>query len=781
MKKIFSLFLTVALIFEALCVFPLAAPTESKTEGMDLNLDYIFVIDGSGSMCTSDPKSLAREACKLFTNMCDYGSSRAGYIVFSGEIRDSYPLATLSDEISREKFLKSLSSITYPSYASTDISLGLTAAKNVLINNNSMDGSRSPMIILLSDGRTEDLSTQRKEVYESEFSDTLAFLKENKVPVYTIALNSSGKADEETLGKIANETDALTFTTKTADDLPAILSKILAHRLQSNMENIAEFDGDGQAHTININIPNDGIYQANIIILSGKGAENIHLLEPSGNEVVIPSNNVSYSKSNSYQLIKISKPTKGDWKLSLTGVDKDHVTVNLINNYDIMMQLKANKSSVKNGDSATFALYCSNVADTADMFSGAEAVLTVYNEDTGEEKQYDMSRSGNEMTASVEFDKAGNYKVSAVFVAKDGDYERSTNTISYTVTPAELLLLDGESGEKRVTLFTKFLFFKIANKKEFSLSGILTQDASAEVKASFVPGGWEDVCEASFDENNNAIVIRGVKKGTGTLNVSINDNFGQTLPITISVKVIPGIVLFAIILAGLAVLAALFLLIRHKRMPMIKGTVILSVALPDTMSDKTPPESEYNLATLSKKGKVSLSEVIGSNLTTNGQYMNALGGIMGFVNNVKFEAADSECSNLWIYLPGTDKAGQVSFNNLPVEKACKQTLSLNYPTHFSYSGFDGTYRFTVTYKNGGFGGVGFTYEANSFGGGSDSGGFGGFGGFGGNDTAGNGPNDTGSFGSFGSFGGGNDQGFGNSGSGEFGSFDSSSNSGFGNF
>lgn len=771
MKKLLSIVLVIVLLSISILVLPVVS-FASEDDQLNMNLDVMFVIDGSGSMCVSDPKGIAKEACKLFTNMCDYEKARAGYIVFSGEIRDSYPLASLNDSISREKFIKSLGSIKYPSYAITDISLGLTSAMNVLINNGSMSGERSPMIILLSDGKTEDISTQRKEVYDAEFADTLKYLEEHNVPVYTIALNATGAADVATLSNIAETTNALTFETKSADDLPSILSEILAHQLKSNMEKVSQFTGSGKAETIKFNIPNDGIVQANVIILSTKGAQNIHLAEPSGNEVVIPSKNVSYSKSNCYQLIKINRPTKGDWTLTLTGVDKDLVTVNLINNYDVLMQLKSNKSSIKNNESATFSLYCSNVTDSTDMFKGAEAVLTVANASNGEQKNYDMTWSGNEMSASVAFNEPGNYKVSAKFVAKDGDYERDTNVLDFTVEPAKLAFLNDENQTQTITLLSKFLFFKIGNTKKISLSSIVTQDASAETKAVFIPGGFEDVCDAEFDAENGNIVLTATKTGSGTLKANIVDNFGQSVDYTAQIKVIPGFLLFLAIIVLLAVFAGVVILIKLKSMPMLKGSMMLSVALPEVMSSQTPPESEYNLGALSKKGKVSLSEIISSNMTTSGQYLSVLVTVMEFVNNVKFEAANSEGTNMWIYLPASSKSGQVLYNNMPLEKDLKQSVSLNLPTTFSYAGFDGTYRFTITYKNGGFGGV------SSFGGnfGNDNSGFGSNEGFG---SFGSGTQDVGS-GSFGSFDGGNSQGFGNNSAGGFGNFGGDDN-GFGSF
>ena len=328
----FSKKLLIIIAIVIITSFSVCSITASADDGVNLALDVMFVIDGSGSMYSTDPNRIAMSACNLFSDMCDYEQARAGYVVYSTEITHSYPLTPLNPESSRQALKNSINSIHYPQAAGTDISLGLTKAMNMLIEGGALADGRSPMIILLSDGKTEYISTARQAVYDDELKDTLEFLESNNIPVYTIALcNPYTNTDEETMEKIANSTDALFFSTDSADNLSNILSQIMANRLRSSMDFIADVVGNGQAQTVEINIPNDSIYQANIIIFSSNGVSNIHLHEPSGNEVVVPSNKVMLSRSPSYDLIKLLRPSKGVWKLTLTGTDKDNITINLIN------------------------------------------------------------------------------------------------------------------------------------------------------------------------------------------------------------------------------------------------------------------------------------------------------------------------------------------------------------------------------------------------------------------------------------------------------------------
>lgn len=733
--------------------FMLCNITVSAEDGVNLALDVMFVIDGSGSMYSTDPNRIAMAACNLFSDMCDYDQARAGYVVYSTEITQSYPLTPLNPESSRQALKDSINSIQYPLAGGTDISLALTKAMNMLIEGGALADGRSPMIILLSDGKTESISTARQAVYDDELKDTLKFLKDNNIPVYTIALcNPYTNTDEETMEKIANSTDALFFSTDSADNLSNILSQIMANRLRSSMDFIADVVGNGQAQTVEINIPNDSIYQANIIIFSSNGVSNIHLHEPSGNEVVVPSNKVMLSRSPSYDLIKLLRPSKGVWKLTLTGTDKDNISINLINCYDMQFGLKADRYTIPNGDAVTFGVYCDSLLESetdSGIFDGAEGTLTITDTVTGDVKDINLSWNGTELGTSHTFTKAGTYTVSGRIIGKDSSYDRITDEIKITVDPYPLTLAQN-SSETSGSCFSPFLGIKIKNNFEIPLVNLFSWDKDAIITVTPTPGGWENVCDFSYDSNNSIVNISGTKGGNATIDLKITDSFGQSASYTVRVKVIPGwvpVVAF-IVFAGLVVL--IVLIIRKVKAPFIKGKLKVSVSLPGEMSSMTPPEAEIDLSILNKKGKISLNAVLASNLTLGGMYTQALDGISNFVQKLYIEAGNADCSALWIHIPTPEKGVTLQFNNAPIEKKAKKNISAGMPAILNHSSFNGSYVITFNFGedgwgngsddifgagNGGFNGFGgnSSNDTTSFGGfdaGTDNGGFGGFGGFG---------------------------------------------------
>lgn len=133
MKKT-ARFLVMLLLLVVTCVTGIPVKAEEATPSTEdnLNLDVIYVIDGSGSMERADPEYMAPTAGKLFTELCASSAegTRAGYVYYSHVILDSVGLTDLST--GKDTLKKGMEAIKYDINNDTDIALGLTEAVKLL-------------------------------------------------------------------------------------------------------------------------------------------------------------------------------------------------------------------------------------------------------------------------------------------------------------------------------------------------------------------------------------------------------------------------------------------------------------------------------------------------------------------------------------------------------------------------------------------------------------------------------------------------------------------------
>ena len=91
----------------------LMIPNNSFAAEYSPNFDVVFVIDGSDSMDQADPNGVSLEATKMFMDMCEYGSTRVGYVLYRNTIKESSPLRSIADEQEREKIKDEIDSFRF--------------------------------------------------------------------------------------------------------------------------------------------------------------------------------------------------------------------------------------------------------------------------------------------------------------------------------------------------------------------------------------------------------------------------------------------------------------------------------------------------------------------------------------------------------------------------------------------------------------------------------------------------------------------------------------------
>ena len=353
-QRILSLIMVMMIVFSAGVSVSVSAEESSEAAGDSetaeyvddgtMNLDVVFVLDGSGSMASSDPNKVAVDAFNLFVDLCDE-SCAAGYTIFSEKIKATNNITSLEKKSNLDKIKNNLSSIQYDAYGDTDIALGLTKAMNMHKEySKTADANRKKAIILLSDGNTHLLNDKPRSADESrkEMVKTLAELKTLGIPVYSIGLNYDGTLDKNEINRISKKTDGLAFETKSSDNLPGIISDIFSSIYQIGGKDLVILKGN-----VDIKVKDSSVFYVNVIIRSTLGVDKLkpQLKKPDGKEVDFSKEgeNIKLTSTRTYTMIKLINPDPGKWKLYLENATADNCTVRQIDFYSVYVKQKVDQ------------------------------------------------------------------------------------------------------------------------------------------------------------------------------------------------------------------------------------------------------------------------------------------------------------------------------------------------------------------------------------------------------------------------------------------------------
>ena len=202
LKRISCLLLALCLL--ASVVMP-AQAAEEKTV-----VDFVLVLDCSGSMIKFDPNQLAATACKMFIDMIPIQDARVSVVTFgytgggfdfktfsvttdANLVQQIYPLTGSMTTEQKAELQEKIAVAARKEGKNTPIGQGLAAAVETLINGGSTDGNAC--VILLSDGgRTSNLSWQNSENLVTAAAKKA---KEHEWPIYCIEMDENDKNSPE--------------------------------------------------------------------------------------------------------------------------------------------------------------------------------------------------------------------------------------------------------------------------------------------------------------------------------------------------------------------------------------------------------------------------------------------------------------------------------------------------------------------------------------------------------------------------------------------------------
>lgn len=399
------------------------------------NMDAVLVVDVSNSMSQSDKNKVSNEAMKMFVDMTSIQANKIGIISYTDKIEREKAMIQVNSEQDKNEIKAFIDSLQKGAY--TDISVGVKEAVKIL--DAGRDPANSPIIVLLADGNNylNEASNRTQAMSDQDLQDSIQQAKSKGYPIYTIGLNADGQLNRTTLEQIARETNGKFFETSTADNLPQILSEIFANHLKLKVVPITNFTSNGQIQDVSIPIPNANVMEANISIMSQKSVE-VKLFDPSGKEIHIPSDQVRFSRSSAYSMIKIVKPQQGEWNLQVKGVPQDKIDINMIFNYDLQLEMEPIASNAfKAGDVVPVkAALASNGQKVAspELYNQMKATLLINDLTDQKTSEVEITNTGSGFEGS--FTIPADHKYEIRIKAEDTSFYRETPPVTVDASSA---------------------------------------------------------------------------------------------------------------------------------------------------------------------------------------------------------------------------------------------------------------------------------------------------------------------------------------------------------
>lgn len=555
-------------------------------------MDAVLVLDVSGSMTKSDPKSISFEAANMFIDMCSVQGDRVGVVAYNDKIVQQIPMKEINSAADKSQLKNAIS--TLPKKSATDIGLGLKTAVEML--DTSHDPSRKPLIIFLSDGKNELGSSRTKEQSDTDKKEALQIASYKGYKVYTIGLNADGSVDQDELRQISSSTGAKNFITDTPDNLPQILSEIFADNLQLKIVSPGYINGTGDYQNVKITIPDNNVVEANISLLSNNPVE-VKLIDNKGVEQSIPSKNILYSTSHSYSMIKILNPNKGDWTLKVKGISGDRIKVNLIFNYNLQLVMDLSKKDKFNkGDNIDVTAYLQSNGQKlqgADSYSDLKGRIIVKDLDKQTEQTIDMTSSADGFKGSFTLGDSKKYEVKVTaeassFLKESESYAINIDNRAVVIsqTVGDIQIFDG--GSSQIDLSKVFY----------------DPDGDAiTYKVSSAPGD-----AAALSINGSMLDIKPQKGGSTVVTLSADDGRGGAVSTTFKVSfvsIIPYIIGGILLILLLVFLLAVLPYIKKRKRPLV-GQLAIEVRDLNTNKASTPQYRRLD----TYRGRVSLYQLL---------------------------------------------------------------------------------------------------------------------------------------------------------------------------
>jgi len=265
-------------------------------------IDVVLVMDSSGSMKKTDPKSMRIPAAKMFISLLKE-NDRAGVISFSGQGNTIINLTPVGSQANKDKLLSAAEKITSDGRY-TNLHDALRKGIEVVSGDKATD--RKKIVVLMSDGMMDVGDPLEDMKLVDMIRDNLSGeLEESEIKVYTIAFTA--QSDRELLEKISKRSGGFYNLALSDNELHIIFTSIFESLKSPEMLPMSQ-NGFKIDKTVE---------EVTIVATKGSGDTKIMLNSPDGHSYTHESKGerIEWFVSNSFDMITVKYPVEGRWEI----------------------------------------------------------------------------------------------------------------------------------------------------------------------------------------------------------------------------------------------------------------------------------------------------------------------------------------------------------------------------------------------------------------------------------------------------------------------------------
>jgi len=412
----------VAAIFSLVMLFVVGVSSTSLAAAG--GVDAVLVMDSSGSMAKNDPKKLRVPAAKMFMSLLG-DEDRIGLISFSD---NGYPVLHLTTP-GADSNARILASADKVSSKGVYTNLYAALSKGIEMLGKEGKPGQEKMLVLMSDGKMDvGNSDEDWGLTQKLQAELLQAARDKGIKVYTIAFTEA--SDIELLKQVAKETHALFKLAHSDQDLHDVFSAIFESAKDPDMLPI-----EGGEFMVDASIEE-------VTIVASKEREDvrIYLQSPDGRKLGAENagDKLKWFLSHHFDMITLSNPEPGAWKLLFTGGrNRAYIVTNMALNHN------PQRSSLMSGEDMVLESWLEQDGKLLDK----EAVLTntrflmeiqAPNGETARFDLFDRGEYGDKKPAdgvysnTLSYENAGSYQVK--IIAESETFQRQ-KTVHFEVAP----------------------------------------------------------------------------------------------------------------------------------------------------------------------------------------------------------------------------------------------------------------------------------------------------------------------------------------------------------